>query len=416
MTQKRIHDYRGPRSSEDLNRKLVGIIPAGVYEGFAVQTDGSIDPGILFTIDGVRIEEDEAISVSVPSGDPVHPRKDLIVCQHQYEQAIPVLEAQYTIIQGVPAADPDYPDLPEHTILLARATMPQGGLEYSEVIQVGPPVGSVPELAGDGRTDQTVKQNADAIADLSGAGRTTETVKANSDAISGHVGEENGAHNASSIALVDLEERYTAENVEVALTEIAGEGRNTQTVKANADAISNLSSGKEDKVASSDLQICRNIPAAAAIPSGLGDSADWFFTADSAGHNYWQSKNVADPVLVVPVVTGRAGNSSTVGDWFDRFFVLLSAESVISRDVKVRLWRQSISAGDVEQVGSDLNCMIMDSSPTFYFKDLSTYSQSERCIHQQFDYYFTVHMSSTDKDKVRFHSLALYMVTRRAKL
>ncbi len=215
---------------------------------------------------------------------------------------------------------------------------------------------------------------------------------------------------------MDSDERYTAENVEAALSELAGTGRNTQTVKANADAISSLSSGKEDKVASSDMQICRNIPAAAAIPSGLGDSSDWIFTADSAGQNFWQSKDVSDPVLVVPVVTGRAGNSSTVGDWFDRFFVLMSAESVVSRDVKVRLWRRSISAGDIEQVGSDLNCMIMDSSPTFYFKDLSTYTQSERCIHQQFDYYFTVHMSSVDKDKVRFHSLALYMVTRRAKL
>ncbi len=416
MTQKRIHDYRGPRSSEDLNRKLVGIIPAGVYEGFTIQTNGTIEPGILFTADGVRIEEDEAIDLSVPSGDPIHSRKDLIVCQHQYEQAIPAPEAQYVIIQGTPAVDPDYPDLPEHSILLAYGTMPQGGLEYAEVIQVGPPVGSVPELAGYGRTNETVKENAEAIANLAGAGRTNETVKANSDAITGHIGQANGAHNASAIALVDSEERYTAENVEVALTEIAGEGRNTQTVKANADAISDLSSGKEDKIASSDLQICRNIPAAAAIPSGMGVSPDWFFTANSTGEHYWQSKDVADPVLVIPVVTGRAGNSSTVGDWFDRFFVLLSAESVVSRDVKVRLWRRSISAGDIEQVGSDLNCMIMDSNPTFYFKDLSTYTQSERCIHQQFDYYFTVHMSSTDKDKVRFHSLALYMVTRRAKL
>ena len=416
MTQKRIHDYRGPRSSEYLNNKFVGIIPAGVYEGFMVQANGTIEPGILFTADGVRIEEDEAVSLSVPSGDPVHPRKDLIVCQHQYEQAIPAPEAHYVVIQGTPDVDAEYPDLPVHTILLARATMPQGGIEYSEVIQVGPPVGSVPELAGLGRAGETVKENADAIADLAGAGRTTETVKANSDAIIGHVGETNGAHNASTIALVDSDERYTAENIEAALAEIAGVGRNTQTVKANADAISGLSSNKEDKVATSDLQICRNIPAAAAIPSGLGDSSDWVFHADSAGHNYWQSKNVADPVLVVPVVSGRAGSSSTIGDWFDRFFVLLSAESVVSRDVKVRLWRRSISAGDIEQVGSDLNCMIMDSSPTFYFKDLSTYTQSERCIHQQFDYYFTVHMSSVDKDKVRFHSLALYMLTRRAKL
>ena len=70
MTQKRIHDYRGPRSSEDLNRKLVDIIPSGVYAGFTVETNGTINSGVLMTADGVRIEEDEASNLSVPVGDP----------------------------------------------------------------------------------------------------------------------------------------------------------------------------------------------------------------------------------------------------------------------------------------------------------------------------------------------------------
>ncbi len=220
MTQKRIHDYRGPRSSEDLNRKLVGIIPPGVYAGFTVETNGTINPGVLMTADGVRIEEDEAIILSVPAGDSVHPRKDLIVCQHQYEQAIPVPEAQYTIIQGTPVADPDYPDLPEHSVLLARATMPQGAIEYSEVIQVGPPIGSVHELAGVGRTDETVMGNQMAIEDLAGDDRTTETVKGNSNAIVNHLDNSISSHPAKSISIEDTSEHLAATKVETALKEI----------------------------------------------------------------------------------------------------------------------------------------------------------------------------------------------------
>ena len=82
MTQTRIHDYRGPRSSEDLNRKLVGLLAPGVYRGFHVGADGAISPGLLLTAGGVTVEEDEGLVVAVPPGDPTHPRVDLIpLCQ-----------------------------------------------------------------------------------------------------------------------------------------------------------------------------------------------------------------------------------------------------------------------------------------------------------------------------------------------
>ena len=59
MVQKRIHDYRGPRSSENLNSHLVGVMPPGVYQGFHVRSDGSVSPGILVTAEGIRVEETE---------------------------------------------------------------------------------------------------------------------------------------------------------------------------------------------------------------------------------------------------------------------------------------------------------------------------------------------------------------------
>ncbi len=257
MTQSRIHDYRSPRSSADLNRKLVGILPPGVYAGFTVHVDGSIDPGVLLTPEGVRIDEDGPVSIAVSSGDATHPRLDLVVCIHEYLPTVPNVAARFEVMEGTPATSPDYPDLPEHTVLLAKCRMNAGESIWAEVINVGPPVGTAWELAGPDRTTETVHSNAEAIEDLAGAGRTNETVKANADAIAqeantrqsgdnnlqqqitNHLNDTSGPHAASSVPIQDSGNRYSGGNVEAALQEIAGTGRSNQTVKGNADAISN---------------------------------------------------------------------------------------------------------------------------------------------------------------------------------
>ncbi len=257
MTQSRIHDYRSPRSSADLNRKLVGILPPGVYAGFTVHADGSIDPGVLLTPEGVRIEEDGPVSVSVPPGDATHPRLDMVVCIHEYLPTVPNVAAHFEVVEGTPASAPDYPDLPDHAVLLAKCRMNAGENAWSEVLNVGPPVGTAPELAGPDRTTETVHGNAEAIENLAGPGRTTETVKANADAIAqeastrqsgdnnlqqqitNHLNDTSGPHAASSVPIQDSGNRYSGGNVEAALQEIAGAGRSNQTVKGNADAISN---------------------------------------------------------------------------------------------------------------------------------------------------------------------------------
>jgi len=148
MSQTRTHDYASDLSSEAQNRKLARIIPPGVYEGMQVAVNGTIAPGMLYTADGVRIEESGNVlprwgssweNMGVPPGDPTYPRRDLIVCQYLWEASVPPPQATYKVIAGVPAAAPEYPDIPENSIVLARALMPTGGTVYSEVLQAGPP-------------------------------------------------------------------------------------------------------------------------------------------------------------------------------------------------------------------------------------------------------------------------------------
>jgi hypothetical protein len=148
MSQTRTHDYGAARTAAGLNRKLARIVPAGVYEGMNVAVNGTISPGMLYSADGVRIEESGNViprwgaaweNMGVPPGDPTYPRRDLIVCQYLFEESVPAPEAEYKVISGVPAAEPAYPDIPENSIVLARALMPAGAIVYTEVLQASPP-------------------------------------------------------------------------------------------------------------------------------------------------------------------------------------------------------------------------------------------------------------------------------------
>jgi len=140
MAQKRTHDYRGPRSSENLNGHFVGVVPHGVYEGFQVASDGSVSPGMLITPEGIRIEETEAFSVPQPVADPIHARIDLVVCIHEYEKTVPAPPAQFTTVPGEPAAAPTPPDIPEHAIVLAACRMEAGAAEWTDIMSLGYPV------------------------------------------------------------------------------------------------------------------------------------------------------------------------------------------------------------------------------------------------------------------------------------
>ena len=321
--QQRIHDYHSPRRSADLNRKFVDLVPPGVYRGFSFRPDGTLDPGVLVTPEGVRIEETEGKTLTIPPNDSGFPRLDLVVCIHESLPSIPPMTARFEIVPGVSGDSPLPPAVPDHAWVLSIGGIEAGATTYLYVLDLGfperlincersdtltingfsyrvvrgdravsregldgnsgswkhwvIPAGtyqdgetivwqnhrplSVPVTAVDiGLLDTGNRFSAmdveTALQELAGAGRTTQTVKGNADAISTEAtsrqeadgdlsqrieSHENSsqAHNAADISLADTGNRYSGTNVEAALQEIAGAGRTTQTVKGNADAIAN---------------------------------------------------------------------------------------------------------------------------------------------------------------------------------
>ena len=271
MAQTRIHDYRGPRSSENLNGHLVGVVPSGIYEGFHVFANGNISPGMLITPEGVRIRDTETISVVVPAADPVNPRIDLVVCTHEYEKTVPAPVATFVVVQGVPAADPSWPDLPAHSMLVAACRMEALAVAWTDIQQLGYPV----------KVYNAEHQDDHSWLILRGSVATTRTLfnpntgvfaawivppgtYGDDDPITWgapafeysadgvlqiltHIGKAVGAHAASAISIADAGDRYTADEVEAALQEIAGAGRTAETVKGNATDIATIDTDKLDK-------------------------------------------------------------------------------------------------------------------------------------------------------------------------
>ena len=139
MSQQRIFDYRAPNSTELLNTKFISILPAGVYEGFTVSKTGQIAPGVLLTKEGVRISEDLPINLHVPHNETANPRIDLIICKHEYIKTVPAPLAQYEIIKGRPSQNPVPEDLPENSILLAKGFLGGGNNRYYKIEQTGKP-------------------------------------------------------------------------------------------------------------------------------------------------------------------------------------------------------------------------------------------------------------------------------------
>ena len=320
--QTRIHDYRSPRSSADLNKKFVGLVAPGIYRGFHVSMTGLLSPGILLTSEGVRIEETEPVQLTLTPNTAGLQRRDIVVCEHEYQPTVPAPVAVFRVITGTPAQGVVLPPMPAHATLIAICRMPAGASTWDYIDQNANPPELLFNAVRDGWDHRIVKggyaalwvrtvlvqgmgvmefymhpgtgladnaviswgsaafyfssqgtpaevirladedgkflaENVEAaLAELAGPNRTTQTVKANADAIAlettnrqnadgnlqgqitNHLSS-SSAHNAANIPIADSGNRYTGTNVETALQEIAGAGRTNQTVKGNADAISN---------------------------------------------------------------------------------------------------------------------------------------------------------------------------------
>lgn len=243
MTQKRTFDYHSPRATSALNNHLVDILTAGIYRGFDVGADGVIQPGVLLSADGVRIEETEENTVSIPARDnAAYKRRDLVVCEYAYEEAETPPVAIYRVVKGTEAAsNPSYPEIPDNCLVLAWCEFdPPATTEWSKVVcnfpneklinctasttygqysytgftggsaaritfdseagtlnvqivdnldfedgfEFGDPcavlssdgLAQVNDLAGAGRTDETVKGVADLLTAILGEGWTDETI------------------------------------------------------------------------------------------------------------------------------------------------------------------------------------------------------------------------------------------------
>lgn len=284
MAQKRWFDpgVKGTGAAAVFNTRLLGLIAPGVYEGFTVGSKGTIAAGVLLTPSGVKVEEtgsripaygDEWKHDGIPQNtDTEKSRKDLIVCHYEYETSQPVPVASFRVIEGLAAADPAYPDLPENCILLAKATIAPNGSEYSSVIQAGPAERlynctrnndfTYTILNGDqaairivhdinsGAASYSIQKpgtvasggefsfaapvctiGVDGIVelnDLAGVDRTTETVKGNADNIATtagtlaqHIIDTSGGYSAGDITVLDSGENFDSGNVEGVLEELA---------------------------------------------------------------------------------------------------------------------------------------------------------------------------------------------------
>ena len=250
MTQTRIHDYRAPRSTADLNRKFVGLMAPGVYQGFHVSNSGLLAPGVLLTAEGVRIEENGQVQLILPPNLSPFPRRDIVVCTHEYQPTVPAPAAVFQVIPGTPAADPQLPVFPEHATLLAVCRMAPGGSTWDEISQNSNP----PELLFNARRDGWDHR---IISGGNGALLIRTVLVVGGGALEFYIHPGTGLADgetipwgspvftfnsegtpAGIIRIADEDGKFVAETVEAALSELAGQARTTETVAGNTLAIS----------------------------------------------------------------------------------------------------------------------------------------------------------------------------------
>lgn len=69
----------------------------------------------------------------IPEGDLTYPRYDLIVCHYRYAKSEEENNAQFRIITGTPSSDPQMPVIPDDCTLVARAYMEPNATGYSGI-------------------------------------------------------------------------------------------------------------------------------------------------------------------------------------------------------------------------------------------------------------------------------------------
>lgn len=118
MVQQITTQYHAFDTSENQNKRLSGVVPAGVYSGFRVRPNGgsanTLDiitgndtSSVLVTSEGVRVEETGDLYgvVSVQAADISLSRMDLVVAEYQFV-ANSNIQQTYKVIRGANQPDP----------------------------------------------------------------------------------------------------------------------------------------------------------------------------------------------------------------------------------------------------------------------------------------------------------------------
>jgi hypothetical protein len=264
---------------------------------------GYVNAGsIYFNNELVTYAGGQSPAISITSTDP---RIDLVCIS-----ALGVI----SIVEGTPSSSPVIPAFPEDLLVLAYIEIPSAidpmivkGSYITNVVSNSyfrkDSTSTINNLAGTGRTTETVKANADNIStisgnlsNLAGTGRTTETVKANADAI----------------------------------INLAGTGRTTETVKANADALAAIAA-----YANTYAEATRD--SAQAIPTDTETIIIYDDEVSDLGNNY----NPATGLYTVP-----SGNSGL-------YFIAGMASSADVAWTTNQTWRLSLNIDGAMNIALD---------------------------------------------------------------
>lgn len=179
MAQFILWNWMDDDSTKNLNHRFQGIIEPGVYRGYDVTLNDPVNiilrrnltganitlfdspdftvekRSVLFTKQGVVIQENDDIELPFTANASGNPRIDLIICEHEYVDVQDGSIALYSIITGTPSATPVPPSIgsnPQVKTVIGQLYVPAGttdandaGLVYTASLV--PPFANDPNIA-----------------------------------------------------------------------------------------------------------------------------------------------------------------------------------------------------------------------------------------------------------------------------
>ncbi len=181
-----------------------------------------------------------------------------------------------------------------------------------------------------------------ALQEIAGTGRTNQTVKGNADSISNHIGNASGAHAASSIstqAVSGSPFALSQAEVQAALASLVG-GMNLRALKAG-DTFSGAVTFQNDVIFDADdvddVKFDEDIIFIRTVPAAAGRSDDCEF---SNSHGVWHMQHYGDEV-VIPIPGINKAKLHTV-----KFFFTNEAGNPNPTNVNCKVYRKSTFTAD----------------------------------------------------------------------